>query len=97
MVELRRGLWGLLGGDYGVLGTFFLDSQTLEDFLICFWIINSSSILFMSCLFWENLAYVRGGYVQFFARMCRKLQPLVGFDFSPKIKFNDEVMLAYYL
>ena len=53
MVELRIGLWGLLGGDYGVLGTFFLDSQPLEEFLIFFWSMKSSSILFMSCLFWE--------------------------------------------
>ena len=53
MVELRRGLWGLLGGNYGVLGTFLLDSQPLDEFLFCFWSMRSSSIIFMSCLFWE--------------------------------------------
>ena len=33
MGELRRGKWGLLGGDYGVLGAFLLDYQPLEEFL----------------------------------------------------------------
>ena len=97
MVELRRGVWGLLGGEYRVLGTFLLDSQPLDEFLFFFWSMRSSSILFMSCLFWGNLAYVQGGYVQFFARMCEKLQPLVGFDSSPKTKYKDEVMMSYYL
>ena len=44
-----------------------------------------------------KLAYMRGGYVQFSPRMCKKLQPLVGFDSPLKTKFNDDVMMSYYL
>ena len=44
-----------------------------------------------------KLAYMRGGYVQFSPKMCKKLQPLVGFISPLKNKFNDDVMMSYYL
>ena len=43
-----------------------------------------------------KLAYMRGGYVQFSPKMCRKLQPLVGFNSPLKSKFKDDVMVSYY-
>ena len=39
---------------------------------------------------------MQGGYVQFSPRMCKKLQPLDGFNSPPKSKFNDKVMMSYY-
>ena len=44
-----------------------------------------------------KLAYMRGGYVQFSPRMCRKLKPLVGLNSPLKTKFNDDVLMSYYL
>ena len=43
-----------------------------------------------------KLAYMRGGYVQFSPKMCRKLQPLVGFNLPLKYKFKDDVMVSCY-
>ena len=43
-----------------------------------------------------KLAYMRGGYVQFSPRMCRKLQPLFGFNSPLKSKFKDDVGVSYY-
>ena len=43
-----------------------------------------------------KLAYMQGGYVQFSPRMCRKLQPLVGFDSPLKSKCKDDVMVSCY-
>ena len=43
-----------------------------------------------------KLAYMRGGYVQFSPKMCRKLQPLVGFNLPLKYKFKYDVMVSCY-
>ena len=43
-----------------------------------------------------KLAYMRGGYVQFSPRMCRKVQLLVGFNLPLKYKFKDDVVVSYY-
>ena len=43
-----------------------------------------------------KLAYMRGGYVQFSPKMCRKLQPLVGFNLPLKYKFKEDVMVLCY-
>ena len=43
----RRGLWGLIGGKYGVHGTFLLDSQPLVDFFYCFWSMRLSKSIHM--------------------------------------------------
>ena len=43
-----------------------------------------------------KLAYMRGGYVQLSPRMCRKLQPLVGFNSPLKSKFKHDVMVSCY-
>ena len=43
----RRGPWGLIGGEYGVNGTFPLDSQPLVDFFYFFWSMSFSNPLYM--------------------------------------------------
>ena len=95
--EWERGKWGLIGGKHGVLWTFLLDSQPLiQSQFISFHYVDYKLSLY-TMVKMGKLAYMRGGYVQFSPRMCRKLQPLVGFDSKLKIKFNDDVMIYYYL
>ena len=86
MNEVRRGVWGLIGGEHRVHGTFLLESQPLDEFLLCFWSIKSSSILFMSCLFWKSWPIYGEAMSNFFQECAKNYRPLL--DLFHRLKLS---------
>ena len=88
MRSIRRGIWGSWNLPPW-LSTSYIDS------IYCFHYVDYKLSLY-TMVKMGKLAYMRGGYVKFSPKMCRKLQPLVGFNLPLKYKFKDDVMVSCY-